>query len=269
VLSQLGEGSSDVDIGLGGTFDVLAAESLSEVLSGFSGDLTERRIGGNEVELVADEKEAHSLVAVLVSDLDPVANVVERFSVVKSEDEHGRVNSAEEGGDDGLEAILASGVPQLELDDFSLAIKDDCLEVDTDCGDERRRVLVVGEAPSEAGFADAGISNDDALNKKITFTCILASVILDHAHSVSEIESRSRSDIVGRNIDSVGHFLYFFVKKKLRKIRFVKITLFIKRDHFICFFLKNEQRISHDKYQYTTSITTRNKKFFKKIKIEL
>ena len=85
----------------------------------------------------------------LLNILDPVANVSKRLfvgDVVHEQDSHG---SAIVGGGNGAEALLASRVPNLQLD--SLAVERDGanLKVDSNRGDEGRRKRVVRKAQQQ------------------------------------------------------------------------------------------------------------------------
>ena len=71
----------------------------------------------------------------------------------------------------GLEALLASGVPNLELNGLSvdidgpdflqtrLAREGGTYEVDSDCGHEVVCEHVVGESEKQGGLSDSGVSN--------------------------------------------------------------------------------------------------------------
>lgn len=75
--------------------------------------------------------------------------------VVYEEDAHG---TAVVGGGDGTEALLAGGVPDLQLNALSIELNGPDLEVDADSGDEGRGEGVFAEAQQAARLADAGVA---------------------------------------------------------------------------------------------------------------
>ena len=93
---------------------------------------------GLQVGLVADQQLDHILVAVLVDFSQPVLDVLEGLPVGDVIDEDDPVGSLVVGGSDGLEPLLASSVPDLELHGTATGLERPDLEVDSDGGEETR-----------------------------------------------------------------------------------------------------------------------------------
>ena len=68
---------------------------------------------------------------------------------------------------DGLEALLTSGVPNLQLDGLAVDLDGTDLEVDSDGGHKVVSEDVIGESEQERGLADAGVSNEEHLEEVI------------------------------------------------------------------------------------------------------
>lgn len=81
--------------------------------------------------------------------------------VVDEEDAHG---AAVVGGGDGAEALLAGGIPYLELDALAVQLDGADLEVDADGRDEGRREGVFAEAQQTAGLAYARVADQQQLD---------------------------------------------------------------------------------------------------------
>lgn len=81
--------------------------------------------------------------------------------VVDEQDAHG---AAVVGGGDGPEALLAGGVPDLELDALAIELDGADLEVDADGGDEGGGEGVLAEAQQAAGLAHARVAYEQELN---------------------------------------------------------------------------------------------------------
>jgi len=64
------------------------------------------------------------------------------------------------------EALLASGIPDLELDTLTIKLDRPNLEVDTNGGDERGGEGVLTEPQQTARLADARVTNQEELDLK-------------------------------------------------------------------------------------------------------
>jgi hypothetical protein len=62
-------------------------------------------------------------------------------------------------GSDGAEALLASGIPDLQLDALVVELDGADLEVNADGGDERGGEAVFAESQQTARFADARVAD--------------------------------------------------------------------------------------------------------------
>ena len=72
--------------------------------------------------------------------------------IIHQQDAHG---AAIVGGGDGAEALLARGVPYLQLDSLAVELDGADLEVDAEGGDEGGGEGVLAEAQQAAGLAHA------------------------------------------------------------------------------------------------------------------
>ena len=110
---------------------------------------------------------------------DPVAHIVETFfnsAIIGKYDSHGSFVVCL---GDGAESLLASGVPNLELNGLSvdidgpdflqtrLAREGGTYEVDSDCGHEVVCEHVVGESEQQGGLSDSGVSNQQHLEEVV------------------------------------------------------------------------------------------------------
>ena len=65
------------------------------------------------------------------------------------------------------EPLLARGVPDLQFDGLAVQLDGADLEIDPDGGNVRLGVCVVGETEQEAGFAHAGVSDQEQLEQVV------------------------------------------------------------------------------------------------------
>lgn len=68
------------------------------------------------------------------------------------------------GGGDGSEALLAGGIPDLQLDALPIELNGPDLEVDSDGGDKGWGKRVFAEAQQTARLADAGVAYQEQLD---------------------------------------------------------------------------------------------------------
>lgn len=78
--------------------------------------------------------------------------------VVHQQDTHG---AAVVRRRNGAETLLACGIPNLQLHTLPVELDGTDLEVDPDSGDERGSERVLAEAQKAAGFADAGVADEE------------------------------------------------------------------------------------------------------------
>ena len=140
--------------------DVVAAKALSERLGIGGGNFT--TIGA--VSLVSYEQHGGSGASELLHILHPDCDVVKRLTVRDVEHQHDAVSAAVVGVGDGAEALLASGVPQLQLDDFILTLEGQNLEVYANGGNIVRVPVLIGVAVEQGALANAAVSDDDGLD---------------------------------------------------------------------------------------------------------
>jgi len=134
----------DVDVALGGRLEELNAVLVGKSLTASSLHNLLRQ----HIALVADQNLVDVVRCVLLNVADPVANVLEALLVGHVVDEQDAHGAAVVRGRDRAEALLASRIPDLQLDALSIELDRLDLEVNADGGDEARgEVNVVhGEA---------------------------------------------------------------------------------------------------------------------------
>lgn len=66
---------------------------------------------------------------------------------------------------DCSEPFLACRVPNLKLDSFAIQFNGSNLEIDADGADVAFRIGIVGESQQKAGFANAGVTNQQKLEQ--------------------------------------------------------------------------------------------------------
>lgn len=94
---------------------------------------------------------------------------------VDQEDAHG---ASVVGGGDGLEALLAGGVPDLELDQLPVELDRADLEVDPDGGDEGRVEGVLGEPDQEATLPHGRVSDHEQLQQVVIVFFVFGHLVL-------------------------------------------------------------------------------------------
>ena len=132
LVGKSGEGLLDVHCVFGRSLQELDAQGVSEGLSFLGLDLP----AGFEIGLVADEQLDDVLIAVLVDLSEPVLDVLEGLAISDVVNKDDAMRSLVVGGSDGLEALLAGSVPDLQLDSAATGLESPDLEVDSDCWEE-------------------------------------------------------------------------------------------------------------------------------------
>eukprot|EP00303_Exanthemachrysis_gayraliae_P009107 CAMPEP_0206003608 /NCGR_PEP_ID=MMETSP1464-20131121/3468_1 /ASSEMBLY_ACC=CAM_ASM_001124 /TAXON_ID=119497 /ORGANISM="Exanthemachrysis gayraliae, Strain RCC1523" /LENGTH=533 /DNA_ID=CAMNT_0053376987 /DNA_START=147 /DNA_END=1744 /DNA_ORIENTATION=+ len=118
---------------------------------------------GGEVALVAHEELVDVLRSVPVNLVQPRLDVLEGLRVGHVVHHDDAVGTAVVAARDGAEALLARGVPDLQLDGLAVELDGADLKVHADGRDVRLRVSVVGEAEEEARLAYAAVADEDEL----------------------------------------------------------------------------------------------------------
>ena len=115
-----------------------------------------------EVALVPDE-DLHDLVVrvTLIDLLHPLRDLLERLPVRDVVDDDDPVAAVVVALCDGAEPLLASGIPDLELDDLAIVLGRAYLEVDANCRNEIFVENTFRVADQEARFADTGLADDE------------------------------------------------------------------------------------------------------------
>ena len=96
-----------------------------------------------EISLVSDQDSSDVVLSVLLDLTHPGVHGVEGVTVSDVVDNNDTVGTLVVAGCDGLEALLASSVPNLELADLVVDIDCANLEVDTDSGHEVLLELII------------------------------------------------------------------------------------------------------------------------------
>lgn len=95
--------------------------------------------------------------------------MLERLRVCHVIDHNDAMRSAVVAASDGAEALLASGVPNLQLDRLAVELDRTNLEVHADGGDVGLRVRIVSKAEEEARLAHATVANENKLEDIVVF----------------------------------------------------------------------------------------------------
>jgi len=149
-------------------------ESLFDVLCGFCRSFEEgdsKRVGEflglrilydlllNEIGLISNQKFVDRLASVSVDLSEPLLHVVEGDFVGDVIDDDDPVSASVIRTGDGTEPLLASSVPNLQLDRFAVDVESSYFKVHTNGADVRVGVGVIGESKEEARFSHSRISN--------------------------------------------------------------------------------------------------------------
>ena len=120
-----------------------------------------------EIHLVADENPSDVVLRVLFDLVHPGVHAVERVSICDVVNHDDTVSALVVRGGDGLESLLTSCVPNLQLAHFVVRLESPDLEINTDCWHEIVVELVVRESEEEARLADSGVSNHENLEEVV------------------------------------------------------------------------------------------------------
>jgi len=146
-------------------FKVTQTDALGELLGFFVGDDS---LAGH-VSLVAQYDLVDVLGAVTVALLQPLSDVGEGGSVRDVKDDTDSMTASVVAARDGSEALLASGIPHLVLDDLAFDRHGTDLEVHSDGADVRlREEGVVREPQQNARLPHARVTNHQNLEQVIT-----------------------------------------------------------------------------------------------------
>ena len=174
ILAGAGEEVFDGEAGLGGSLEALVdAVGLGELDGAVEGDLALLLHLG----LVADEVDAHVLAGVLLDFFEPLHEGDECLVARDVVGEEDAVRAAVENAGDGLEAFLAGGVPDLDLDYLPVDSEVVAAELDANGDLVLRLELVVHDPLQEARLAHSRVPNDNQLEQVVVLSQRL---ILDH-----------------------------------------------------------------------------------------
>lgn len=113
----------------------------------------------SQVGLVADQQLHHPTSSVAVNLLQPLLDVVEQLLVSDVVYNDDAVSATVVGGSNGTEPLLASGIPDLQLDGLTIQLDRTDLEVNTDGQNVVRSVRVVGEPEQQGRLANTGVTD--------------------------------------------------------------------------------------------------------------
>ena len=159
----------------GGSLKEADVVMLSEFLALVGGDLA----GVGHIALVSNEDARDVVRGVLLNLAHPVLDGAEALSVGDVVSHDDAVSALVVAARDGLKALLAGSVPNLELNGLSvdidgsdflqtrLAREGGTYEVDSDCGHEVVCEHVVSESEQQGGLSDSGVSNQQHLEEVI------------------------------------------------------------------------------------------------------
>lgn len=174
---------SRLDVGgvLGRSLHKFNSQTVSKLL----GRLVRHHLLGGQIGLVSDEQLDDVLVGIAVNLVKPRLDIVERILVCDVVHDDDSVGAAVVAGRNRSKSFLAGGIPlllssrreeyNLELHRLSIQIHGADLlpmrlirndyEVDTNSGNVAIRVLIIRKTQQKAGLTDAGISNQQKLEK--------------------------------------------------------------------------------------------------------
>ncbi len=136
---------------------------LGELLALVGGDLT--RV--SHVALVANEDARDVVARVLLDLVHPVLDGGEALAVGDVIGHDDAVCALVIAAGDRLEALLAGGVPNLQLDGLAVNLDGADLEVDSDGGHEVVSEDIVCESEQQGGFTDAGVTDEEHLEQVV------------------------------------------------------------------------------------------------------
>jgi len=108
-----------------------------------------------KVTLVAYQHFVHMFMAVPINLRKPTLNCSETVLICDVINHDDTVCPPVVAAGDGAEALLPSGVPNLQLDDLAIDLDGTDFKIDTDCANVCLGVGIVSEAQEQAGLADA------------------------------------------------------------------------------------------------------------------
>ena len=120
-----------------------------------------------QIGLVSDQ-DAGNVVSCVLFDLShPVVDIRVRLLVIDSIGDNDSVSSLVVGGGNGLEALLSSGVPNLELNLFAVDLDGLDFEIDANRGHEVISEHIVGEPNEKRGLSNTGRSDEQNFEEVI------------------------------------------------------------------------------------------------------
>lgn len=180
-LADGGEYLGDVVVILGAALHEGDSVLLGEGSPLGEGDLSLALLA---VDLVAHDDLAHGLGLGLVDLLDPILEVVKGLAVGDGVDEDDAGSPLVVGLSDGLEPLLAGGVPDLHFDFDAVDIDGLDLEVDADGGDVRHLVLLVDVAQQDVGLPHCRVPDDHQLHQVVVLLLVTP---LGHQSNIIEM----------------------------------------------------------------------------------
>ena len=112
-----------------------------------------------EINFVSDQNASDIVLGVLLNFSHPGVHSVERVSVSDVVGHDDSVCALVVAGGDGLEALLASSVPDLKLADFVVRVDCADFEVHSNCWHEILLKLIVCKSQEKARFSDTRIAD--------------------------------------------------------------------------------------------------------------
>lgn len=127
------------------------------------------------VSLVPDNDQLHLFIGVLFDFVHPeLLDVLESFADLQVEDQDDALSIFVVSAGDGTESLLASGIPDLQLDCFVIEFERSAsqakllkLEVNAYCGEVAFLERVVSESSEERRLANGTVSDQDGLELEL------------------------------------------------------------------------------------------------------
>lgn len=109
----------------------------------------------------------------LIDLFEPVLKTVKGFPIINSIDEDHSSSTFVIGFGDGLEPLLAGGVPDLHFDFNAIDSDGFDLEIDPDGSDMSHLVFLINVSEQYVSLAHCGVSDDNHLHQIIVFVLFL------------------------------------------------------------------------------------------------
>lgn len=168
LLDLTGHGQESL-LDIAGVLGRRLEEGNSQAISKLLGDSVLDDLLVRHIALVAYEQLVDAVGGIAVNLLKPLLDVVEGIHVGDIVHDADTVGTTVVRASDGSEAFLASGIPDLELYGLAIEFYRSDFEINTDSGNVRLRIGIVGKPQKKAGLSDTRVSDEEELEEVIVF----------------------------------------------------------------------------------------------------